>query len=393
MSGHEQLSADLLVEGCGDASFHAGLSIASRLEPLAGYGAPVKPAVYEGGSYQHDVRWRGEGDARRRTDAIVIDNVPSQANRIEAALRTARARLGLPELLLDLSEFTDLPVHVERSISSFTLPHRNADAYLRDAALGGTPFPKTELGKSLFLATGDNPDALVAWMPQALLFGFWQSHLGKKGPQSKLARSWVSEIVGFDPASTQVTLRGLKGDPLNLSIDDAVEFDEQNLLSWSAADGKKSGKSKSKESLSEIGHGQVPVSGAPAGVSFSDIEQMSSLSLAGLRKLRLAAEGRALVAAVGLAGHVFAFARAMSLRSGCELRPVEQRWTWRGDTSDLQLAPLDAAAATTLVRDCLDRAKGAGLNLDGWDHDPIVLKPGAQLAAVITKAYPHFEGF
>ena len=88
--GHDVISVDRLIDACREESFEAGVSITTQLEPLAGDGAPVKPAIYEGGTYQHDVRWRGVGDERRRVDAVVIDNVPSQANRIEEALRRAR---------------------------------------------------------------------------------------------------------------------------------------------------------------------------------------------------------------------------------------------------------------------------------------------------------------
>jgi len=393
MGQEVSINADRLVDACGDASFEAGISIATRLEPLAGDGAPVKPAIYEGGTYQHDVRWHGVGTERHRVNVVVIDNVPSQANRIEAALRQGRSLLGLPELVLDLQGLPNLPVHLARAISSFSFPHRNADAYLRDSALDGVEFTKTELGRAIFRATADDPAPLLSWLPQALLFGFWQSHLGKKGPQSKLARSWVSEIVGYDPATTETKIAGVKGDPLNLSIDDALEYDEQNLLSWSAGDGKKTGKSKSKDSLAEIGHGQVLMSGAtPAGVSFREIEQQSSLSFAGLRRINLPAEGRALLAAVGLAGHVFAFGRSMSLRSGCELRPVQPRWQWRGDGSDSDMVALTGESAAELVARCAERARSVGLDLDGWGREPLVLVPGKQLDTVIRKSYPDFEG-
>ena len=392
MGGQLEFDADLLITACSDDSFDAGVSITTVLEPLAGDGAPVKPAVYEGGEYQYDFRWRGRGDERSIVAAIVIDNVPSQANRIEAALCRSRKALGLPELVLDLQGVAGLPVHLPRSISSFSFPHRNADAYLRDAALGDVPFPKTDIGRSILVGTVDEPSALMAWLPQALLFGFWQSHLGKKGPQSKLARSWVSEIVGFDPASTSVSVKGLKGDPLNLSIADAIEYDDQNLLLWSMADAKKAGKSKSKDSLAEIGHGQVPLSGSPAGVSFRELEQQSSLSFAGLRRINASAEARALVAAIGLVGHVLAFGRSMSLRSGCELRPVDARWQWRGADGDVEVAALGPDSAATLIAECVARAQSAGVALDGWSSDPLVLVPGKNLEAVIRNSYPEFEG-
>ena len=59
----------------------------------------------------------------------------------------------------------------------------------------------------------------MAWFPQALLYGFWQSHLGKKRHNSKHARAWVSEIIGWQPASTDTRVFGLKGDALNLNTD------------------------------------------------------------------------------------------------------------------------------------------------------------------------------
>lgn len=382
-----------LIDACSDDASDAGVVFRTTLAPLAGEGAPVKPAVYEGGNYQIDERWYGEGDDRKPTTVIVIDNVPSQANRIEAALAKSAQRLGLPELVLDLSSAGPLPAHLPTSISSFLLPHRNADAYLRDASLDGQKFPRTALGRALFTATADDPGALLSWMPQALLFGFWQSHLGKKGPQSKLARSWVSEIVGYAPATTSTKVFGLKGDPLNLSIDDAVTYDEDRPLDWSVGDDKKAGKAKSKDSLSEIGHGQVPVAGAPGGVSFRSIEQQASLSIAGLRRLNLPAEGRALVAAIGLVGHALAFGRSMSLRSGCELRRASSTCTWLGADGDEQVEAISAADAAQLLAEACDAARSAGLELEGWGRSPLRLEPSAELAKVIAKTYPPSEDF
>ena len=246
-----KLTVERLIAGCRDDSFDAGVNIRSELEPLAGAHTPVKPAVYEGGRYQLDRRWWSPqggslaGVSPVVVDAVIIDNVPSQANRLEAALASIRGRLSLPELVLDLSGI-GLPPHLPTSVSSFLFPHRNADAYLRDAALDGKNFMATPTGQAIFAASADQPNALFEWLPQALLFGFWQSHLGKKGAQTKLARSWVSEIVGFAPATTEATVLGVKGDPLNLSIDDAVSYDEADQTSWQLSGGPK-GETKGKE--------------------------------------------------------------------------------------------------------------------------------------------------
>ena len=49
----------------------------------------------------------------------------------------------MPELVLDFSDVGSLPAHLPRRLSSLEFPHRNADAYLRDARLGDTDLTKT----------------------------------------------------------------------------------------------------------------------------------------------------------------------------------------------------------------------------------------------------------
>lgn len=387
-----KLDVDVLISGCRDDSSDAGLIIESELFPLAGPGSPVKPAVYEGGTYQLDTRWTGSGDSSRRVDVVVVDNVPSQANRLEAALRRHRAALGLPELVIDLSGVGELPPHLPTSISSYTLPHRNGDAYLRDSMLDGEKFTNTEIGRSLLRATADEPGALLQWMPQSLLFGFWQSHLGKKGSQAKLARSWVSEIAGFDPATVETKTKGVKGDPLALSIDDAIEYDDNNLLSWSVVDEKKAGKSKSKDSLAEIGHGQVLASGSPAGVSFAWIEQRATLSLAGLRRIVCTPAERAVLVALGIAAHVHAFGRSMTLRSGCDLNVQSSAWTWITETERVEVAPMSRQSAADLLQAAVRHAADEGSLVGEWANSVVRLEPVAALAKVIQKSYPALEG-
>ena len=161
-----QIDLDTLLAACSDDSFEDGIRIDSELEPCGGPGSPVKPAVYEGGVYQTDRRWASPSDDEP-TDVIVIDNVPSQANRLEEALRRHRSSSRVPELVLDLSDLTGLPAHLPRRISSLEFPHRNADAYLRDAQLDGQDFVKTDIGKSIFGATAQTCGPLMAWFPQA----------------------------------------------------------------------------------------------------------------------------------------------------------------------------------------------------------------------------------
>ena len=362
------ITLDMLLGGCADDAFDDGIRIDTELEPLSGPGGPVKPAVYEGGTYQQDRRWAASDDDAP-TPVIVIDNVPSQANRLEDALRRNRtsASTPVPELALDLSGLAKLPAHLPKRLSSLEFPHRNADAYLRDARLGEADFIRTDLGRAIFSATAHACGPLVAWFPQALLYGFWQSHLGKKQHNSKHARAWVSEIVGWQPAATETTVLGLKGDPLNLNTDEAITSNPNDRMGWEIGKGDQVAGGK-KDKLSEIGHGQVPFMGpdAPAAaVSFARITQRASVSFAQLRRISLGpdtataadAAARALLVALGLHAHQLAFGRGFALRSGAELRPRKTLTTWLGGREDAVCTLGGDEGTTTLLEGALAHAK------------------------------------
>ena len=100
----KQLNAEMLVNACKDDSFDAGITIRADLEPLGGHGVPVKPATYAGGKFQTGKRWITDtGGNQQPVDILVIDNEPSEANRLEASLLARRDELGLPDIVLDLS--------------------------------------------------------------------------------------------------------------------------------------------------------------------------------------------------------------------------------------------------------------------------------------------------
>ena len=391
-----QIDLDTLLAACSDDSFEDGIRIDSGLEPCGGPGSPVKPAVYEGGVYQTDRRWASPSDDEP-TNVIVIDNVPSQANRLEEALRRGSLSPRVPELVLDLSDLTGLPAHLPRRISSLEFPHRNADAYLRDAQLDGQDFVRTDLGKAIFGATAQTCGPLMAWFPQALLYGFWQSHLGKKRSNAKHARAWVSEIIGWKPAAADTRVFGLKGDPLNLNTDEGVVSDPADRLNWEIG--------KSKKKLSEIGHGQVPFMGdhkAPpekqataAAVSFARVTQRATVSFAQLRRVSLGpdqqaadASARALLVALGLHAHVLAFGRGFALRSGADLRPANLTMMWLGASGDAPCEVGGAEQTTELLGAALSRARSEGVPLDGWDREPLHLTPKDNLRKAILASWP-----
>lgn len=390
------IDLDSLLGACHDGSFDDGIRIDTDLESLAGPGGPVKPAVYEGGRYQEDRRWAASTDEKPRS-VIVIDNVPSQANRLEEALRRHRDSAPVPEFVLDLSELTSLPAHLPRQISSLQFPHRNADAYLRDSVLDGVDFVKTDLGRSILQAGPQTCGPLVAWFPQSLLYGFWQSHLGKKRQNTKHARAWVSEIVGWDPASSETRVLGLKGDPLNLSIDDPLTSNPDDRLTWDIGTAKVEGGKRDK--LSEIGHGQVPFMGeeaTAAPVSFARITQRATVSFAQLRRISLGAEytdeattaTRAVLVALGLHAHVLAFGRGFALRSGAEMRPTRTVAAWLGSGGDAERELGAGPATADLLSAALSAARSAGVPLDGWNQPPLLLKPKDNLRKAILATWP-----
>jgi hypothetical protein len=128
-------------------------------------------------------------------------------------------------------------------------------------------------------------------------------------------------------------------------------------------------------------------------VSFAAIEQTSTVSFAGLRRIDTGEQGRnawgrALLAAMGLAAHVYAFGRPFSLRSRSDLRVVDSSWSWLGADGDEPVVPLDGQAVLELFRRCATGAEEAGLPVgDAWP-DPLVVTPGRSLAAVIRKTWP-----
>ena len=391
------LKYDDLLEACADDGAADGIRFDAELEPIAGPGGVVRPATYVGGKHQRERRWMSVSDDEP-TEVIVIDNVPSQANRLEDALRADLGNTGAPEFVLDLSDAKGLPPHLPKRLSSLQFPHRHADAYLRDSniLLGGEAFQKSDVGKALFNATAQNCDALLSYFPQSLLFGFWQSYAGQKSTQAKHARTWVSEIVGWGPpAAPETKVQAIRRDPLNLNVDDLkVERDAERTLDW------KLGTEKAKTKLSEIGHGSILATAdkqALAAVSFARITQRATLSFAQLRRVRLgnAGEGnshsaaRALVACLGIHAHVRAFlSGGFCLRSGADLRASDARAVWLSSEGDDELAAIDAESSLSLLREAKAGARNAGLRLAGWDCKKAqVLKPHKNLQEIIERSW------
>ena len=378
--GVEKLFRDLLA-AVSLSDSRAVLRVVAGYQPAGGPGSKVFPPTYpaqNGSPYVLEPRIV-DGQERR---SVLLDSTPSQANRAEEALLRAHrgGRVHVP--LLQIEHTGAAPV----VLTSLEVPHRYADAYLRDSLLDGVKFDQSALGKSLLAATNADASALYAQDPGSLVWGAWNSH--RKGRQQKFPRVYVSEVVGWDP---QLGARSAgRMDPLNLT--GARKGDGDN---WEFAPAAKKTKD---EKLSEIGHGNIaPNPSSNGGVTITSAQRFATLSLAGLDRIgfgsasfEAAVAARAVLAAYALVADRLAFGgAALWLRSGCELVLESERLEWvhrGGRTEEFELT---VAQAIELFEIAAVEAQKQGLPLA---TDPVLLTPSKALADAIdytlTKAAP-----
>lgn len=199
----------------------------------------------------------------------MLDQVPSQANRGEEALRLAWADGSVQMPMLRLT-------HVGAAtavITGLDAPHRAFDAYWRDSLLDGVKFDKTDMGKALQAAELTNGSALLKHDPGTLVYGGWNSH--RKGRQAKFPRVYASEVVGWDPVEGK--RKAGRMDPLNLVGSRSGEGDE-----WSYSTSPQKG---AKARLSEIGHGNIAPNPAHGGVTITSATRFATLSLTALNRI------------------------------------------------------------------------------------------------------------
>lgn len=374
------------------------------LHPAGGPGDKVFPPTYAGAVYAIERRRiSANGTEDAVVDCVLLDSVQSQANRIEEALQEAvdAGEIEIPVVEVDFSEYdpTGDPDDDERQgrfldpigkVTSLQAPHRLADAILRDSLLDGVPFRESEIGRRLDAVSVRNATPLYELGPTGLVLGIWDSTGPKGGLGAKFARALVSEIVGIDAVVIDHN-RGIRRDPLDIRA--AARVRKLSLTEWEVASD-----TKGAISPAEINHSNVPFGGKAednGGVTISHAEQTTTLSLAGLRRLRFPidgeyddardAAGRTVLAALGLCGVALATEHGFDLRSRCLLWP-ESPMEWElldRPGEEPRRFTLESDAAIELLAEAVAAAEAAGLT---WLKEPLTLQPSPELVELVRRS-------
>ena len=359
----------------------------------------VFPPTYEGGKYATESR-RING---QELPCVLLDSVPSQANRMELALQDAwmGGEIELPVVSADFSAVENPGVP---KVTSLQAPHRIVDAILRDSTLGdGEKPPKfrdSAIGKELDQLSAGYATPLLKYAPHCLVFGMWDSTGPRGGLGVKFARSVVSEVIGVNAVDGKKTSSRI--DPLNIrvnsgtlyaakdggwTLDEAEAVKEKNKAVKLGKDGKPS----------EANHGNVTPTISDGGFTIDYAEQTTVLSLPALRRLRFppkpgdksSPEGdnaaRTYLAALGLLGATLAVEAGYDLRSRCILRAKDAvTWNLLGKPGDADTSfTLDKAAAIKLYGDALAAVKDAKLPIH---LEEVLLTPTADLVTLVKKS-------
>ncbi len=366
----------------------AALRSITVLQPVEGEGGKVFPATYAEGKYATEKRRlpASAGLPEREVDCVLLNSVQSEANHAELALLDAMRR-GLIQLPLIEVDFTEANAQFQKDLPNLTsleVPHRLADAILRDSMLeDGTRFSKSAYAERWRRSNLWNATAIYELCPTALVFGMWGSPDKPGGLGAKFERAYISEIVAVDTL-TVPDRRGFRVDPLEVSKGAAVVR---------TGDGFQLAGEKAKGALrpSEVNHGNIIFESKNGGIRCRFAEQTTVVSLGALRKLRFPVDGksdakrddaaRTALAALALCAGVLTTERGVSLRSRCNLRPVAPR-VWElldrpgrpGKTF-----PMTGEAAVELVKE----AAAASMP---WMKETLTLKPTPELVDLVRKS-------
>ena len=356
----------------------------------------VFPPTYEGGKYATEERIIGG----QKLPCVLLDSVPSQANRMELALQEAvlGGEIEVPVVSTDFSAVKNPGL---LKITSFQAPHRIVDAILRDSLLGKVAFRKSEIGLELDQLSSGYATPLLKYAPHCLVFGMWDSTGPRGGLGVKFARSVVSEIIGVNAVPGVKTSSRI--DPLNIRVQSGLLY-VSKTGGWTlkkedaALDAKKSPLKLGKDGKpSEANHGNVTPSRSEGGFTIDYAEQTTVLSLPALRRLRFPIKAgdkstpdgdnaaRAYLAALGLLGATLAVDAGYDLRSRCILRATNAvTWQLLGKPGDADISlTLDKVGAIKLYNDALAAVKTAKLPIH---LEEVILTPSDDLVTLVKKS-------
>jgi len=377
-----------------------------RLQPAGGQGDKVFPPTFAGAVYAIEQRRVAGRD--QPVTCVLLDSVQSQANRMELALQDAvdAGKIKIPLLVVDFTEHSptgDVEADEKAGrlldaigkITSLQVPHRLADAILRDSRIDGKDFRMSDIGKALNTVSPANATAVFGLCPTALVFGMWDSTGPKGGLGPKFERAIVSEVVGIG-AEIGDLLRGVRRDPLEAS--NKVPIQKTSPLNWKVAEDPKA---KGVVRPSEVNHSSVPFpkrrdrkteENNYSGVTIEYAEQVTTLSLVCLRRLRFPINGtpdaktnasaRTVLAALGLCAATLAFESGIGLRSRCLLWPdAEMEWELLDRPGrEAKRFSLTGDQAIKLLAEAIDSAKAEKLP---WREEPVTLKPSPELLKLV----------
>ncbi len=370
----------------------AGFRSITRLQPIDGPGGKIFPATYADGVYATEKRRIPDGAGQEKeVECVVIDSVQSQSNRAEEALKFAieQQKISLPLIEVDFSGVNEKFRTPIPTLTTLDVPHRLADAILRDSELGdGTRFSKSEYAKRWSRSNLWDAKAVFDLCPTALVFGMWGSPEKPGGLGAKFERAYVSEIVAIDVERVEKR-QGFRIDPLQSRSSIQVVPQENGTFKIAEA------KDKGAIPPAKINHGNIPFDTANGGVRCRYAEQATVVSLGALRKLRFPVDGkqsaelnntgRAVLAAIGLCAGVLATEIGTSLRSRCQLVAENER-EWElidKPGSKPQKFKISGEQGVKLLNAAVQAAKSAGLS---WMEEKLVLKPSKELAELVRQS-------
>lgn len=394
--------------------FAAGIRAITDLEPLGGAGDKIFPPTYSVDNTettQYAVEHRVGDHGREVEQAVVLDAVASQANRMEEVLldliRTGRLAAPVTSVDFGAAGLVDLD-----RISDYEAPHRIFDAILRDSLDGDDLFRNGPVGRSITEASSRDAAALVRHSPHTLLFGGWDSTGPKGGRGAKYERAITSEIVAHGVERGVKTASRI--DPLRIERQAGTVYESASDVGWTldpveaVSDGKKpkpydrAGKGDVGRP-SQLNHGNVTpsIERRAGGITARRIVATTTLSFIQLRRLRLPTgtdgsqlngeqrfraelAARTALAALGLAAATAGFEAGLDLRSRCVLVPTAAlAFELIAGPGDRRAVEITAAQALDLVHEASAAAAAAGV---GWRDGERTLRPSPRLVDLVRRS-------